>query len=55
MNVVIPQADPNGLFSPASAEGAWVLCLDPADKRTKPVYVEPRVVVSPFRLPQAEP
>ena len=47
---VIPQADPNGLYSPASAEGTWVLCLDKATKKTKPVYVEPRIVVSPIKL-----
>lgn len=46
----LPQADPNGLFSPASAEGTWVLCKDPTGKDTRPVYIEPRVVVSPFRL-----
>lgn len=47
---IIPQADPNGLYSPASAEGTWVLCLDPKTKKTKPVYVEPRIVVSPIAL-----
>jgi hypothetical protein len=47
---VIPQADPNGLFSPASAEGTWVTCRDPNGKATAPVYVEPRVVVSQFDL-----
>ena len=48
----LPQADPNGLFSPASAEGTWVLCRDPNGKGgTQPVYVEPRIVVSPFKLP----
>ena len=46
----LPQADPNGLFSPAAAEGTWILCKDPAGSDVKPVYVEPRVVVSPFRL-----
>lgn len=50
---ILPQADPNGLFSPASAEGTWVLCKDPGGKDVKPVYVEPRVVVSPFVLPVA--
>jgi hypothetical protein len=49
---VIAQADPNGLFSPASAEGTWIMCADPTskDKRGLPVYVEPRVIVSPFKL-----
>lgn len=47
----IPQADPNGLFSPSSAEGTWVLCADPqGGGKTRPVYIEPRVVVSPFKL-----
>lgn len=47
---ILPQADPNGLFSPDSANGTWVLCLDPASKKTTPVYVEPNVIVSPFAL-----
>jgi hypothetical protein len=49
--VVIPQADPNGLFSPESAEGTWVMCSDPSGTgKTRPVYVEPRIIVSPFKL-----
>lgn len=48
--VTLPQADPNGLFSPASAEGTWILMKDPNGKEVKPIYVEPRIVVSPFRL-----
>ncbi len=46
----IPQADPNGLFSPASAEGTWVLCKDPNGNEVRPLYIEPRVIVSPFEL-----
>lgn len=49
---VIAQADPNGLFSPDSAEGTWVLCKDPAGDSVKPIYMEPRVIVSPFKLPE---
>jgi hypothetical protein len=52
--ISLPQADPNGLFSPASAEGTWIMCKDPKGDAVKPVYVEPRTVVSPFRLPDAE-
>lgn len=48
---IIPQADPNGLFSPAAAEGTWILMKDPNGKDVRPVYVEPRVIVSPFKLP----
>lgn len=47
----LPQSDPNGLFSPASAEGTWVMCGDPGTSgKARPVYIEPRVIVSPFKL-----
>jgi hypothetical protein len=46
----IPQADPNGLFSPASADGTWVLCVDPETKKAVPLYIEPKIIVSPFEL-----
>jgi hypothetical protein len=49
--VTLPQADPNGLYSPASADGTWVMCLDPTTDKLAPVYVEPHVIVSPFALP----
>jgi hypothetical protein len=49
--VTLPQADPNGLYSPESAEGTWVMCTDPSGTgKTRPVYVEPRIIVSPFQL-----
>jgi hypothetical protein len=47
----LPQAEPNGLFSPASAEGSWVMCKDPGSENVRPVYLEPRVVVSQFKMP----
>jgi len=46
----IPQADPNGIFSPSSAEGTWVMLLDPKDSTPHPVYIEPKVIASPFPL-----
>ena len=48
--VTLPQADPNGLYSPASADGTWVLCVDHKDGKAKPVYIEPRILVSPFSI-----
>lgn len=45
----MPQAEPNGLFMPDSAEGTWVMCADPSGQ-ISPVYVEPRTIVSPFKL-----
>jgi hypothetical protein len=48
---VINQADPNGLFSPAAAEGTWVLMLDPDTGKTRPQYIEERVEVFTYKLP----
>lgn len=48
--VVLPQADPNGLFSPSSAEGTWVMCVDSTKKKALPTYVEPRIITSPYKL-----
>jgi len=47
---VLPQADPNGLYSPASADGTWVQCVDPKTKKATVVYIEPRIIVSPFPI-----
>jgi len=49
-NVTIPQSDPNGLYSPSSADGTWVLCVDHKDGKAKPVFIEPRIIVSPIAL-----
>jgi len=43
-------ADPNGLYTPASADGTWVLCLNPHNKKVEPQYIEPRVIVSTYPL-----
>lgn len=45
----LPQSEPNGLFMPPSAEGTWVICANSQGEFT-PMYIEPRVIVSPFRL-----
>lgn len=50
--IAMAQADPNGLFSPASTEGTWVLLVNPADATdVQATYIEPRVIVSRFPLP----
>jgi len=49
----LPQAEPNGLFMPNSAEGTWVICSAPQKTGgIDPVYIEPRVIVSPHKLRQ---
>ena len=49
--VTLSQADPNGLFSPASAEGTWVMCASPDGAKTAPTYIEPRVITTQWKLP----
>ena len=49
-SIALPQADPNGLFSPSSADGTWINCTNPVTKKAQVVYIEPRVIVSPFSL-----
>ena len=44
----LPQAEPNGLYMPSSAEGTWIMCG--AKGGTQPVYVEPRIIVSTIKL-----
>jgi len=46
----IPQADPNGLFMPTSSSATWLMMIDPKTKKARPVYIEPEIVVSPFKL-----
>ena len=48
--VALPQADPNGLYSPASADGTWLILQCP-DGEMRPVYMEPKVAVYPYKLP----
>lgn len=49
----MPQADPNGLFSPASAEGTFVEMNNPTKtNQTGLVYSEPRLFVTPYELPE---
>lgn len=51
---IMPQADPNGLYMPADAHGTWVMMYNAGDKKTTPVYIEPDVIVSPYRLTAQE-
>jgi hypothetical protein len=45
---ILPQADPNGLFSPASTEGTWIMCKVPGSDKIAPQYIEPRIIVLTF-------
>lgn len=45
----LPQADPNGLFMPDGLSATWIM-LKGSDGKVHPVYVEPQIIVSPFKL-----
>ena len=45
-----PQAEPNGLFKPEGLSATWLIMLDPITKEPRPVYIEPQIIVSPFKL-----
>lgn len=45
----MPQAEPNGLFTPDGMSATWLQLVAP-DGEVHVVYVEPSIVVSPFPL-----
>ncbi len=47
---VLPQAEPDGLFRPSSAEASWIMCVDPRTRVARPVYMEPRAIISQYAL-----
>jgi len=49
----IPQPEPNGLFMPQSLSATWLMMIDPKTGDSRPVYIEPEIIVSPFILPSA--
>lgn len=48
--IAMPQPDPNGLFMPTSSSATWLMMYDAKTGEARPVYVEPKIVVSPFPL-----
>lgn len=48
--MILPQADPNGLFMPTSSSVTWLIMIDPKTNEPRPVYIEPEIVVGPFPL-----
>lgn len=49
---VLPQADPNGLFSPSSADASWVFLIDPVTGKASPQYVEDKIDTFTYMLPE---
>lgn len=48
--LTMPQPEPNGLFMPEGLSATWLLLIDPATGKARPVYIEPEIIVSPFPL-----
>lgn len=48
---ILAQADPNGLFKPASADGTWILMKDPNSGKVSPQFIEPRLCTFTFKFP----
>lgn len=46
----IPQADPNGLFSPSSANGTWIMCLEPKTGKARPQYIEENIATFTYKI-----
>ena len=46
----LPQADPNGLFMPEGLSATWIMLWDEDTEEFRPVYFEPVIIVSPFKL-----
>lgn len=47
----LPQPEPNGLFTPGSAEGTWVRCTNPDTGDENFVYSEPKLTTLQWKLP----
>lgn len=49
-SITLPQPEPNGLFMPESAQATWLMLVDPETNEPRPVFVEPNLIISPFKL-----
>lgn len=50
---VIPQAEPNGLYSPPATSATWVMCVGP-DGNVEPVYWESNVQTYPRPMKEVD-
>lgn len=53
--VTLPQAEPNGLHMPASADATWQFVVDKETQKVVVVYFEDKLNVSPVKLPCSNP
>jgi hypothetical protein len=50
--VTVPQADPNGLFSPSSADATWILLVNEDTNENEIMYLEPNAVITESKMPK---
>lgn len=50
--VTLPQADPNGLYSPDGLSATWLMMIDETSGETYIMYCEPTIVVTENKLPK---
>lgn len=48
--LTLAQPEPNGLYLPDNAEATWWQMLNPRTNKIEVVYLEPTIVITPFRL-----
>jgi hypothetical protein len=51
----LPQAEPNGLFMPDTAEATWVQMKDPNTGGVAVAYFEERLTILPYQIPCVQP
>ncbi len=44
----LPQAEPNGVFPPSTAEGTGIICISPINNKAEAVYAEEKVSAFPW-------
>lgn len=51
-NITIPQADPNGLFMPSSADATWIQYINPDTGKREVSYIEDKINIFQSKLPR---
>ncbi len=51
-SVTLPQADPNGLYSPDGLSATWLMMIDEATGENYIMYCEPTIIVTENKLPE---
>lgn len=51
-SLIIPQAEPNGLFTPEGLSATWLQYINPETGKREVIYTEPSIVVTQSKLPR---